>query len=144
MQEGGYGMLVQGERIQPALVSRRTKQAGEAQSRWYWVEHTVWTDRMLTTLEKGVKGGVWFSLIDKVYTMKNLQASFAKVKSNAGSSGVDHVTIKKFEKKLTENLERLHTQLKEGTYQPQAIRRKMIPKPGTREQRPLGIPMASS
>jgi RNA-directed DNA polymerase len=122
MQEGGYGMLVQGERIQPALVSGRTKQAGEAQSRWYWVEHTVWTDRMLTTLEKGVKGGVWFSLIDKVYTMKNLQASFAKVKSNAGSSGVDHVTIRKFEKKLTENLERLHTQLKEGTYQPQAIR----------------------
>jgi hypothetical protein len=28
---------------------------------------------MLTALETGIKGGKWFSLIDKVYTMPNLQ-----------------------------------------------------------------------
>jgi len=47
----------------PATVSEETKQAGEACSdRWSWVERTVWTERMLEALEKGVKGGVWFSL----------------------------------------------------------------------------------
>jgi hypothetical protein len=51
----------------PAAVSARTKQAGEARpGQWDWVERTVWTERMLEALEKGVKGGVWFSLIDKV------------------------------------------------------------------------------
>ncbi len=43
------------------------KQAEDIRARWTWVEPTVWTDRMLKALEKGVKGGVWFSLIDKVY-----------------------------------------------------------------------------
>jgi hypothetical protein len=49
---------------QPATVSERAKQAGEAAPGWEWVERTVWTDRMLEALDKGVKGGVWFSLID--------------------------------------------------------------------------------
>ena len=42
------------------------KQAGEVRARWAWAEPCVWTERMLTALEEGVKGGVWFSLIDKV------------------------------------------------------------------------------
>ena len=47
----------------PAAVPGRAIQAGEAApARWGWVEHTVWTDRMLEALERGVKGGVWFSL----------------------------------------------------------------------------------
>ena len=57
----------------PATVSEATQQAGEAQppagirARWDWAEPTVWTERMLTALETGVKGGKWFRLIDKVY-----------------------------------------------------------------------------
>ena len=47
----------------PATVSARAKQAGEAAPGWEWVERTVWTERMLEALEKGGKGGVWFSLI---------------------------------------------------------------------------------
>jgi hypothetical protein len=31
--------------------------------RWTWVEPSVWTERMLTALEQGVKGDCWFSLI---------------------------------------------------------------------------------
>ena len=51
----------------PATVSEETKQAGEACSDgWSWVERTVWMERMLEALEKGVKGGVWFSLIDNI------------------------------------------------------------------------------
>ena len=49
-------------------MSEKTKQTGETRpTQWDWVEHSIWTDNMLAALEKGVKGGVWFSLIDKVY-----------------------------------------------------------------------------
>ena len=124
----------------PAAVPFRAKQAGEARPRWWWVEPSVWTERMLTALEQGVKGGVWFSLIDKVYSEGNLQAAFAAVAANHGAAGVDHVTIEQFAARLPENLEHLHASLQAGTYVPQAVRRVWIPKPGTNQQRPLGIP----
>ena len=59
---------------------------------------------------------------------------------NEGAAGVDHVTISMFESHRDENLKRLSEQLRNGTYVPQLIRRHYIPKPGTREMRPLGIP----
>lgn len=124
----------------PAVVPFRAKQAGEARRRWWWVEPSVWTERMLTALEQGVKGGVWFSLIDKIYSEGNLQAAFAAVAANHGAAGVDHVTIEQFAARLPENLEHLHASLQAGTYVPQAVRRVWIPKPGTNQQRPLGIP----
>jgi len=123
-----------------ASVSERAKQAGEIRDRWSWVEPCVWTDRMLTTLEAGVKGGKWYSLIDKVYAPANLYAAFAKVKANKGAAGVDHQTVETFERDLERNVERLHEGLREGTYEPQAIRRVWIPKPGGSEKRPLGVP----
>jgi len=95
---------------------------------------------MLTALEEGVKGGKWFSLIDKVYALPNLRAAFARVKRNGGAAGVDHQTIEQFERQLEENLQRLSQALREGSYRPQAIRRVWIPKPGSKERRPLGIP----
>jgi len=95
---------------------------------------------MLTALEVGVKGGIWFSLIDKVYKPGNLRAAFARVKANQGAAGVDHQTIEMFEADLDTNLERVSQQLADGSYRPQAVRRKWIAKPGSREKRPLGIP----
>jgi RNA-directed DNA polymerase len=57
----------------PVTVSQATKQAGETcPVEWGWVERSVWTERMLEALGKGVKGGVWFSLIDKVLSRINL------------------------------------------------------------------------
>jgi hypothetical protein len=47
----------------PATVPE-AKQAGEPRDRWKWVEPTVWTERMLSALEEGVKGGKWYSLMD--------------------------------------------------------------------------------
>ena len=76
-----------------ASVPEKAKQAGEIRGRWPWVEPSVWTDRMLTALEVGVKGGQWFSLIDKVYEPRNLESAYQQVKRNQGSAGVDHVTI---------------------------------------------------
>ncbi len=116
------------------------QQAGEILSRWRWVEPTVWTVRMLTTLEQGVEGGKWFRLFDKVFAERNLLAAFQQVASKDGAAGVDHVTVAQFERALPESLWEVSDQLKHGTYQPQAIRRVHIPKPGTTETRPLGIP----
>ena len=50
---------------QPSSVNKSSRQGGEARAdKWAWVEATVWTERMLKALEKGVKGGKWFSLMD--------------------------------------------------------------------------------
>lgn len=124
----------------PAGVPEEAKQAGEIQGRWPWVEPSVWTERMLTALETGVQGGKWYSLIDKVSSLSNLRSSFAQVRRNRGSAGVDRVTIGRFGERLEENLQALSVALRDGTYRPQAIRRVWIPKPGSREKRPLGIP----
>lgn len=95
---------------------------------------------MLTTLQAGVKGGKWYSLIDKLYPEATLRAAFKEVSANRGAAGVDHVTIAMFGDDLDANLGRLSEELRTGSYRPQAIRRCWIPKPGSREQRPLGIP----
>ncbi len=62
---------------------------------------------MLTALEQGVMGGRWFSLMDKVYALSNLRKAFEGVKANGGAAGMDHVTVKDFERHLEENLEKL-------------------------------------
>lgn len=114
--------------------------AGEIRARWAWVEAEVWTERMLTALEEGVLGGKWYSLMDKVYSVPNLQKAFERVKANGGAAGVDHITVEEFERHLEANLEKLSEALEDGSYRPQAIRRVWIPKPGSKEKRPLGIP----
>lgn len=123
-----------------AVVSATAKQAEDVRARWAWTEATVWTDRMLTALENGVKGGQWFSLIDKVSSEANLFWSFVKVAQNKGAAGVDHITVDEFARHDSKNLKRLAQQLADGTYRPQAGRRVWIPKPGGKEKRPLGIP----
>lgn len=95
---------------------------------------------MLTALEKGVRGGRWHTLIDKVSAELNLFTACRKVTGNKGAPGVDHVTVEKFESHSREELARLRAELVGGTYRPRAVRRKWIDKPGSREKRPLGIP----
>lgn len=126
--------------LAPARVPETAKHVGEVRSRWDWTEPSVWTERMLTALENGVKGGNWFSLIDKVYATANLDAAFTKVAANGGAAGVDHVTVEAFDGQRDANLAKLQRQLQDGSYRPQSVRRVWIPKPGSRERRPLGIP----
>jgi len=95
---------------------------------------------MLAALEEGVRGGKWFSLIDKVHRPANLRAAYRKVAANDGAAGVDHVSVKAFGERLEAEIERLHEALRKRDYQPSAIRRTYIEKPGKREKRPLGIP----
>ena len=81
------------------------------------------------------------SLVDKVYSRKNLTLAWERVRANQGASGADRVTIGDFEAALDENLERLHRELRDETYQPQAVRRLEIPKRGSPgKTRALGIP----
>ena len=80
------------------------------------------------------------SLVDKVYSRENLKLAWERVRANQGASGADRVTIEDFEAGLDENLDRLHRELREQTYQPQAVRRLEIPKRGAPgKTRPLGI-----
>lgn len=127
----------------PATVPRDLRRArpdGDIRDRWSWVEPEVWTDRMLTALEQGVRGGKWHSLIDKVYSIANLRVAYEKVKANRGSAGADRQTIKDYESDLEANLAYLAKSLRIGAYKPKPIRRVWIPKPGKKEKRPLGIP----
>ena len=119
----------------------RAKQGGETQSRWDWVEASVWTERMLNTLETGIKGGKWYSLMDKVTNPRNMYNASERVIDNQGGPGVDQWTVLQFERERTEQLDRLEREIKEGSYQPLPALRKWIPKPGSTEKRPLGIPV---
>jgi RNA-directed DNA polymerase len=96
---------------------------------------------MLSRLVSGeLSEQVWFRLWDKVYAPANLQCAFQKTLRNGGSAGVDGQTLGQFERQAERELGRLQEQLRGGKCHPQAARRVWIPKPGSAEQRPLGIP----
>ncbi len=115
--------------------------SGEDLAHWAWTEPSVWKPTMLATLEKNeVRGGKWHSLMDKVFHQQNLYSAYREVASNKGAAGVDHISIEDFTANLVGNLTKLEAQLRDGSYRPQSIRRVNIPKPGTNETRPLGIP----
>jgi RNA-directed DNA polymerase len=128
-------------------VSATTKQEAESHdpervtypAEWTWVKGCVWTAPMLAALGNGVKGGKWFSLMDKVYAKKTLAAAWQRVQANAGASGVDQMSVEIFAANAERYLEELGQALRTGSYQAQAIRRVTIPKAGGGE-RPLGIP----
>lgn len=123
-------------------VSARTKQDAESQHQrdWNWVETSIWTPRMLTALENGVKGGKWFSLIDKITSATTLHSAWTKVRRKGGkAAGVDKQGIEHVAAKAETYLQELEEALKTGTYRPQAVRRVELPKDGG-GVRPLGIP----
>ena len=115
-------------------------QAADIRNRWWWVEHSVWTDRMLIRLEGSEPTTKWFRLWDKVLSERNLQAAFWAVWRKDGAPGVDGQTVKQFGEQLESELARLRDELKTKRYRRQPARRVWIPKPGTTERRPLGIP----
>lgn len=125
---------------QASVVPARATQGAEIHGRdWTWVEATVWNERMLAALGNGVRGGKWFSLIDKVYRAQTLKAAWHKVKGNAGAAGVDGQSVKQFGFRAEIYLAELEQALKTGEYRPEPIRRVEISKGGGK-LRPLGIP----
>jgi RNA-directed DNA polymerase len=118
----------------------KATQGREIPPQWEWTEASVWTERMLATLERGIKGGKWFSLIDKVWKRENLQSATEQVLRNKGGAGVDGQSCEQYRRKAPERLERLQAQIKNGSYTPPPVKRVWIPKLGSKELRPLGIP----
>lgn len=120
--------------------ARPEEEAAARRARWSWVEPMVWTDRMLAALDNGVKGGRWYSLMDKVYAPATLRAAWRRVQANAGAAGVDGQSVERFAGQAERYLGELSEALRRGTYRPQPVRRVHIPKAGG-GQRPLGIPV---
>lgn len=116
------------------------KQDEEALWQRHKAQRGVWSEKMLMALERGIKGGVWFSLIDKVCAERTLQLAWERVRRNAGACGVDCVSVGHFEKDSQSRLLAVKERLKSGTYEPKPVKRVYIPKPGSAEKRPLGIP----
>jgi RNA-directed DNA polymerase len=82
----------------------------------------------------------FYALYDKIYRKDVLLWAWSCCRANGGSSGVDGQSFAGIEAKGVEAwLDQLAKELKEKTYQPQAVRRVLIPKPDGK-QRPLGIP----
>jgi RNA-directed DNA polymerase len=96
--------------------------------------------RKLYQKAKGEPSYRFYLLYDKMYREDILAYAYAVVKSNQGAPGVDGQTFRGIETQgLEEWLSGIRNDLRAKTYQPQAVRRVMIPKPGGGE-RPLGIP----
>jgi len=95
---------------------------------------------MLATLERGIEGGKWYSLIDKVWKEETLRAAAQAVIRNQGAAGVDGQSTKQLKAQEEETIALLNRQLREDRYTPQPVKRQWIPKLGSKELRPLGIP----
>jgi len=124
----------------PVTVPFAATPAGQPPPITEWANRVVWTDRMLTTLHNGVRGGRWHTLIDKVTSSLNLYVASNHVVANEGAAGVDHQTVASFQENHLQELQRLEEALRTDSYRPQAIRRTWISKLGSKELRPLGIP----
>jgi RNA-directed DNA polymerase len=94
---------------------------------------------MVSALVNGVRGGRWYSLMDKVYAPATLQAAWTRVEANRGAAGVDGQSVERFAGQAELYLSELAQALREGSYRPQPVKRVEIPK-GDGRTRPLGIP----
>lgn len=89
---------------------------------------------------KQERGYKFYVLYDKMFIPYSLREAWKSVKFNNGSAGVDGLTIMDIEQYGVDRyLEELGEELRKQTYQPQAVKRVMIPKANGGE-RPLGIP----
>lgn len=81
----------------------------------------------------------FYLLYDKMYRADVMLRAWMVARANHGAPGVDNESFEDIESKgLKEWLDGLGKELRDKTYQPQPVRRVMIPKPGGGE-RPLGI-----
>ena len=116
------------------------KQGREVAPQWAWTEAVVWSERMLATLERGITGGKWYSLMDKVWKMANLQRAVEKVARGKSPKKADGRKCRRYAEQSPQRLPTLQEQLQSGQYQPKPVQRIWIPKLGSKELRPLGVP----
>lgn len=86
-------------------------------------------------------GRRFHALWDKVYRRDVLWRAWVAVRANNGAPGIDKTTLAQVEEYGVDRLlDELADELRTKRYRPLPARRVLIPKPGTREQRPLSIP----
>jgi RNA-directed DNA polymerase len=77
--------------------------------------------------------------MEKVRAPENLRAAYRRVRANKGAPGIDGMTVGELAGYLRTNWPAIREQLLAGEYQPAAVRRHELPKPGG-GVRVLGIP----
>lgn len=92
-----------------------------------------------TKVVKSEERALATNLMEKICDRANLNQAYKQVKSNKGAPGVDGITVSELGKYIRDHKEQLIQSLMDGSYQPQPVRKVMIPKPGGGE-RQLGIP----
>jgi len=95
---------------------------------------------MLKRLVESQEQTVWYSLWDKVWQTDNLDQAILGVILNRGSAGVDGQTTGQLKADWSQQRGQLQQELRGGHYRPHPARRAWIPKLGSTELRPLGIP----
>ena len=96
--------------------------------------------RRLCAAAKQNPGRRFHALYDRIFRPDILKEAWKRVKKNRGAAGVDAQTLKDVEEYGVERfLEALGVELKAGTYRPNAVLRRYIPK-ADGKKRPLGIP----
>jgi RNA-directed DNA polymerase len=79
------------------------------------------------------------SLMEAICEPDNVAAALRAVVRNKGAPGIDGITVRQLPSVLRAHWPEIETQLLQGRYQPQPVRRVQIPKPGG-GMRDLGIP----
>src|SRR6202046_3230440 len=133
------GLTQQNSESAPEATQGREAAGGMTAPVLWWAEASIWTDRMKSALGNGVKGGKWFSLMDKVFRPAVLETAWRKVERNKGSSGIDGQSVERFATGAELYLAELHETWKGCLYSPSPVKRVDIPK-GNGQTRPLGIP----
>lgn len=78
-------------------------------------------------------------LLEKILSSDNMNIAFKRVKANKGASGIDNMTVDELLQYLKENGKQIKESIREGKYNPKAVRRVEIPKTDG-SKRKLGIP----
>ena len=80
------------------------------------------------------------NLMEQILHPENLHRAWIRVKSNQGAPGIDGMCLEDFPDYARHHWEQICQTLRKGTYQPLPVRRVMIPKPGGKGERRLGVP----
>lgn len=78
-------------------------------------------------------------LMEQAVARENALAAFKRVRRNKGSPGIDGMTVEELGPHLREHWPAIRARLLSGSYQPDAVKRQLIPKSGG-GMRQLGIP----
>jgi group II intron reverse transcriptase/maturase len=119
--------------VQGELFKRRRSEIPDA-------ERVLTLQEKLYQKAKQERGYKFYVLYDKMFIPYMLRVAWKSVRANGGAPGVDRVTIADIETQGVESyLNVLGEELRKQLYEPQAVKRVMIPKANGGE-RPLGIP----